>query len=120
MSLEMDALFIDLDMQDIRTWLEKRSLGDFVKTFEKHKIDFEVLGDVTYDDLREMGITEVGARRRVYRAVATWRDDRDAKKADAIRTRMQAQEQRAFLESQSKDLLKVGERLADLKQSLGV
>lgn len=35
MSLEMDALFIDPDTQDIRTWLEKRSLAEFVKLFDK-------------------------------------------------------------------------------------
>eukprot|EP00967_Tisochrysis_lutea_P139943 scaffold254908_cov30-Tisochrysis_lutea.AAC.2 len=120
MSLEMDALFIDPDTQDIRTWLEKRSLSDFAKVFEKHKIDFEVLGDVTYDDLREMGISEVGSRRRVYRAISTWRDDRDAKKADAIRSRMAVQEQRNYMDAEHRNLDQVGERLAGLKQSLGV
>jgi len=119
MSLEMDALFIDPDTLDMRTWLEKRSLGDFIKIFEKHKIDFEVLGDVTYDDLREMGLVEVGPRRRVYRAISTWRDDRDAKKADAIRTRMASQEQRKYLYDEHRNMDQVGERLAELKHSLG-
>merc|ERR1712167_151021 len=42
MSLKMDALYIDPDTVDIRTWLEKRELGEFVKVFERHKIDFEI------------------------------------------------------------------------------
>lgn len=42
MSLEMDSLYIDPDTADIKTWLEKRGLGEFAKSFDKHKIDFEV------------------------------------------------------------------------------
>ena len=30
-SLEMDALFVDPDSVDVKTWLEKRSLGEFAK-----------------------------------------------------------------------------------------
>ena len=51
-----------------------------------------MLGDLTYDDVREIGISEVGPRRKVYRAIAQWRDERDAKKAEAIRGRMQVAE----------------------------
>ena len=39
MSLKMDALYIDPDTADIRTWLEKRGLAEFAKAFEKHKVD---------------------------------------------------------------------------------
>ena len=92
MSLEMDALYIDPDTQDMRTWLDKRGLGEYAKVFDRHRIDFEVLGDLTYDDVREIGISEVGPRRKVYRAIAQWRDERDAKKAEAIRGRMQVAE----------------------------
>lgn len=115
MSLEMDALFIDPDTADIRTWLEKRALAEFAKLFEKHRVDFEVLGDLTYDDLREMGIGEVGSRRRVYRELTKWRDERDVEKARAIRARMEAQEQRKYEETLSDD---VGVRLRGLKQEL--
>ena len=88
----MDALYIDPDTQDMRTWLDKRGLGEYAKVFDRHRIDFEVLGDLTYDDVREIGISEVGPRRKVYRAIAQWRDERDAKKAEAIRGRMQVAE----------------------------
>ena len=89
---QMDALYIDPDMVDVRTWLETRNLGEFLKAFEQHKIDFEVLGDITYDDLKEMGIVEVGPRRKVFRAITMWRDERDQKKAVAIRARMERME----------------------------
>ena len=91
---QMDAMYIDPDMVDVRTWLETRNLGEFLKAFEKHKIDFEVLGDITYDDLKEMGIVEVGPRRKVFRAITMWRDERDQKKAVAIRARMEMMETR--------------------------
>merc|ERR1711988_666270 len=69
MSSQMDALYIDPDTVDMRTWLEKRDLGDYTKAFDKHKVDFEILGDLTYDDIKEIGITEVGPRRKVFRAI---------------------------------------------------
>jgi len=115
-SLEMDALFVDPDSVDVKTWLEKRSLGEFAKLFERHRVDFEVLGDLTYEDLKEMGLNEVGPRRRIHRQIVQWRDDREAKKADAIRSRMQVQENKAYLESQQQN---VDDRLQHLKASLG-
>jgi len=92
MMQQMDALYIDPDMVDMRTWLEKRHLAEWVKLFEKHRIDFEVLGDLSYEDLKEIGLSEVGPRRKVYRAITQWRDERDQKKAEAIRARMEAME----------------------------
>jgi hypothetical protein len=41
-----------------------------------------------YEDIKEIGVAEVGSRRKVYRAITAWRDDRDIKKAEAIRSRM--------------------------------
>ena len=80
---------VDPDTADMRTWLDKRGIGEHLRSFEKHKIDFEVLGDITYDDLKEIGIVEVGPRRKVFRAITMWRDERDQKKAVAIRARME-------------------------------
>ena len=42
MSHQMDALYIDPDTVDMRTWLERRELAEFTQLFEQHKIDFEV------------------------------------------------------------------------------
>jgi len=122
MSLEMDALFIDPDTVDMRTWLEKSIGGDagmvanLQKLFDKHRIDFEVLGDLTYDDLREIGIHEVGPRRKVFRAITHWRDERDAKKADAIVARMQSLNHANPAPPSS--IGDVAQRLSNLRQSL--
>ena len=57
-----------------------------------NRLDVDHSGELSYDDVKEMGIHEVGPRRKVYRAIAQWRDERDAKKAEAIRGRMQVAE----------------------------
>eukprot|EP00310_Coccolithus_braarudii_P023997 CAMPEP_0183357952 /NCGR_PEP_ID=MMETSP0164_2-20130417/47803_1 /TAXON_ID=221442 /ORGANISM="Coccolithus pelagicus ssp braarudi, Strain PLY182g" /LENGTH=589 /DNA_ID=CAMNT_0025531715 /DNA_START=12 /DNA_END=1781 /DNA_ORIENTATION=+ len=117
MSNEMDALFM-VDEPDIRTWLEKRGLGEFAKVFERHRVDFEVLGDITYEDIKEMGISEVGPRRKIFRQVSVWRDEREFKKAEAIRARMIAQENKNFAASAASMETDVGQRLGMLRQSL--
>ncbi len=88
LSLKMDAMFIPLDEATISAWLERRALKDFVKVFEKHKIDFETLGDITYEDLKEMGVVEIGPRRKLFREISVWKEGRDIQKAEAIRARM--------------------------------
>jgi len=88
MSLKYDANFIPLDERDMKSWLAKRGLSDFERNFEKHKVDFEVLGDLSYDDIKEMGVLEVGPRRKIYRAITLWRDERDLAKMDSMRQNM--------------------------------
>ena len=82
-------MYIDADNPDIRTWLEKRDLGEFAPVFEQHKIDFEILGDLTFDDIKEMGIDALGPRRKIFREITQWRDEREAKKAEVIRAKME-------------------------------
>jgi len=116
MSLKMDALYIDPDTVDIRTWLEKRDLGEFTKVFERHRIDFEVLGDLTYDDMKEIGISEVGPRRKVFRAISRWREERDVKKAEVIRAKMAALDGHQMAPPPTDA---VAQRLQQLRQTMG-
>ena len=112
----MDALYIDPDTVDIRTWLEKRGLADFTKAFEKHKVDFEILGDLTYEDIKEIGIVEVGPRRKVYRAISRWREERDVKKAEVIRQKMAALDEQQ-MPARPTDM--VDRRLLQLRHTMG-
>jgi len=89
LSLQMDSRFIPIDEVDITSWLRKRSLAEFVPLFEKHKVDFEVLGDLTYDDLREMGVTAIGPRRKLFKEICMWKEGRDIEKSAAIRADME-------------------------------
>lgn len=113
----MDALYIDPDTVDMRTWLEKRDLGEFARAFDKHKVDFEILGDLTYDDIKEIGISEVGPRRKVFRAISQWREERDLKKAEVIRAKMATLDQQQMAPPPHPDM--VAQRLSALRQSMG-
>ena len=114
---EMDALYIDVDMVSIRAWLDRRGLGEWAPTFEQHQITFEVLGDLTLDLLKEMGFVAVGPRLTVYRAITQWRDEREQKKVEAIRARLEAvqmQELTAMAVPATQDEME--QRIALLKQ----
>ena len=87
---EMDALYIDVDMLSMRAWLERRGLQEWAPAFETHAISFEVLGDLSLELLREIGLDAVGPRLRVHRAITQWREEREQKKAEAIRARLEA------------------------------
>ena len=49
-------------------WLESMGLEDYVGVFEQHKVDFDVLNEMTHETLREMGI-HFGDRVRILRAI---------------------------------------------------
>ncbi|WP_170386637.1 adenylate/guanylate cyclase domain-containing protein [Ruegeria atlantica] len=56
--------------QDIRDWLSVLGLSDYAQAFLDNKIDFAILPDLTGEDLIEIGVTAVGDRRRLLRAIA--------------------------------------------------
>jgi uncharacterized small protein (DUF1192 family) len=84
----MDAMFIPLDGADISAWLEKEGLTKFVELFVKNEINFETLADLTEDHLKEMGVSEIGPRIKLLKAIEVWRRERDIQKKEAIRAQM--------------------------------
>ena len=46
-------------------------LSSNAAAFAKHKVDLDTLGDVTVDDLKEMGLA-VGPRHKTANHIATW------------------------------------------------
>jgi hypothetical protein len=57
-------------MQQIADWLEKLGLSEYTQRFAENDIDFDVLSDLTDHDLEKIGITSVGHRRKLLRAIA--------------------------------------------------
>ena len=55
---------------DIAEWLRRLGLEQYVPAFRANDIDEEVLRGVTADDLRELGVTSIGHRRRLLDAIA--------------------------------------------------
>lgn len=55
---------------DLKEWLSALGLSDYAQAFTDNKIDLAILPELTGEDLREIGVTAVGDRRRLLRAIA--------------------------------------------------
>src|SRR5579871_1701274 len=54
-------------------WLRGLGLDQYSAAFEENAIDWEILRELTADDLRELGVNLVGHRRRILGAIAALR-----------------------------------------------
>lgn len=54
----------------VTRWLADRDLEEYAAIFHDNKIDLEILPHLSVEDLKDMGITAVGDRRRIMRAIA--------------------------------------------------
>jgi len=57
-------------MQEIAQWLEKLGLGQYAQRFGENDIDLPILSDLTDQDLKELGVSSLGHRRQLLRAIA--------------------------------------------------
>ena len=55
---------------DVGGWLRGLGLGQYEANFRDNKIDADVLPQLTADDLKDLGISAVGDRRRLLAAIA--------------------------------------------------
>ena len=56
-------------MQQVADWLEKLGLGQYAQRFAENDINFSILSDLTDQDLKELGVTSLGHRRQLLRAI---------------------------------------------------
>jgi SAM domain (Sterile alpha motif) len=56
-------------MQQAADWLQKLGLGQYAQSFAENDIDFAVLTDLTDQDLEKIGVTSLGHRRKLLRAI---------------------------------------------------
>ena len=56
-------------MQQIAEWLEKLGLGQYAQRFAENDIDFALLAKLTDADLKELGVTSLGHRKRLLEAI---------------------------------------------------
>ena len=63
---------------DVAEWLRDLGLGQYAPAFRDNDIDGKVLRRLTGDDLRDLGVTSIGHRRRLLDAIATLVDRRRA------------------------------------------
>ena len=55
---------------DVAEWLRGLGLEQYAPAFRANDIDEQVLRQLTGDDLRELGVTSIGHRRRLLDAIA--------------------------------------------------
>src|SRR5260370_34847782 len=59
---------------DVAEWLHSLGLARYAEAFAENAIDWEVLPQLTSDDLREIGVAAVGHRRKLLEAIAALRE----------------------------------------------
>jgi class 3 adenylate cyclase/tetratricopeptide (TPR) repeat protein len=55
-------------VQEIADWLEKLGMSQYAERFAEHNIDASILGDLSDQDLKELGVT-IGHRRKILAAI---------------------------------------------------
>jgi class 3 adenylate cyclase len=68
---------------DIVVWLRSLGLGKYEAVFRENEIDETVLPNLTAEDLRELGVTALGHRRKLLDAIAALRADAGGKSPPA-------------------------------------
>jgi class 3 adenylate cyclase/predicted ATPase len=63
---------------DIVVWLRSLGLGKYEAAFRENEIDETVLSNLTAEDLKELGVTALGHRRKLLDAIAALRSDKTA------------------------------------------
>ena len=70
---------------DVVDWLRDLGLEQYVAAFRENAVTADLLPDLTPQDLKEIGVTAVGHRRRLLQAIAALRADGDSYTGEAPR-----------------------------------
>ena len=60
---------------DVGNWLRGLRLGQYAAAFQENAVDAETLRKLTAEDLKELGVSLVGHRRKLLEAIAALSDD---------------------------------------------
>ena len=71
---------------DVVVWLRGLGLGKYEAAFRENEIDETVLLNLTADDLKDLGVSIVGHRRKLLDAIASLRTEKDGKTPSAETT----------------------------------
>jgi class 3 adenylate cyclase len=61
---------------DVAEWLKVLGLGQYASAFAENDIDFTILNELTDSDLKELGVSSLGHRKRLLEAIAVREDPR--------------------------------------------
>src|SRR5438067_3042679 len=54
---------------DLAEWLGRHGLGQYAETFAENNIEYSVLTDLTENDLKNLGVSSLGHRKKLLRAI---------------------------------------------------
>src|SRR5258708_33350462 len=54
---------------DLAEWLGRLGLGQYAKSFAKNNIEYSMLPDLTENDLKKLGVSSLGHRKKLLRAI---------------------------------------------------
>jgi hypothetical protein len=60
-------------MQEIADWLKSLGMAEYAQRFAENDVDCTILGDLTDQDLKDLGVVSLGHRRKLLRAIAASR-----------------------------------------------
>ena len=60
--------------QQISDWLEKLGMSEYAQRFAENDINFSILSDLTDQDLKEIGVSSLGHRRQLLRAIGEFKN----------------------------------------------
>jgi hypothetical protein len=66
-------------IMDVAVWLRSLSLGQYEAAFRDNEVDDSVLPNLTAEDLKELGVTALGHRRKLLDAIAALRTGESGK-----------------------------------------
>jgi len=58
----------------IRLWLERQGLSQYADSFIQNEIDADGLLTLTEEDLYQLGVTKLGHRKQILRAIELFRE----------------------------------------------
>jgi len=64
---------------DVMVWLRSLGLGRYEASFRENEIDETILPGLTAEDLKDLGVSIVGHRRKILDAIAGLRADETAR-----------------------------------------
>ncbi|HMF25492.1 MAG TPA: SAM domain-containing protein, partial [Pseudolabrys sp.] len=59
-----------VSMQQIEDWLKQLGMDEYAQRFAENDIDLAILNDLSDQDLEKIGVTSLGHRRKLLRAIA--------------------------------------------------
>src|SRR2546421_6918127 len=61
---------------NLAEWLGRHGLGQYAKSFAENNIEYPLLPDLTENDLEKLGVSSLGHRKKLLRAIEALKESR--------------------------------------------